>query len=135
MRHEVDPIMAVQIGQRRIPNAIEKHISQYSSFGHDQDHEGRANTIRSIVEILGIKEGDVPFHNPDEVNVTLMLIWSGRKDLAKALWETPVLFMSKHEHIFSMGKERVRIDLDNDQRTKKGRSAIRRWQKALQEVD
>jgi hypothetical protein len=133
MRHEiVGPEMAITTGQLRLPReeAITRHIAQYGTWS-DLEREARYLTINDIVTSLEIKEDDVPFHNRDEVNLTLMMIWDKRKDLAKQLWTDPEKFKNDHADLFTLGVQRIEVMLKNQENWTCGKEIIKKWKSAL----
>jgi hypothetical protein len=137
MHHEiVGPEMTVTTGQLRLPKAeaIARHIAQYGTRS-DFEREARRITIAEIVRDLGISENDVPFHDRDEVNLTLMMILDERKDLAKKLWTDPVGFKNGKSDLFTLGLQRVDVQLNHQQEWKSGKQVIKKWKRALNKIE
>jgi len=139
MNHEiVGPEMTITTGQLRLPKAeaIARHIAQYGTRS-DLEREARRLTIQPIVAKLGIEESEVPFHDRDEVNLTLMMIWDKRQDLAKQLWTDPETFKKDRPALFELGVKRVDVEIrkrgGHDWST--DAQTIRDWKQTLGEIE
>jgi len=121
--------------QLRIPKdiALAQHLAQYSTRSMFE-HDARIKCIDEIVEALGIEANEVPFHGRDEVNLTLMMIDDGRKDLAKILWTEPDKFKSENSDFVTLGLRRVDVILDHQQEWESGKATIKEWKDALEKV-
>lgn len=75
----------------------------------------------------------MPFHKKDEVNLTTLLIWEDRNDLAKQLWTEPEIFRSKHAELIALGATRVtEIFLASGRAV--FHSQVEKWKNALNAV-
>lgn len=137
MNHEiVGPEMTITTGQLRLPKAeaIARHIAQYGTWS-DLEREARRLTIQPIVAKLGIEESEVPFHDRDEVNLTLKMIEDGRSDLAKQLWTKPEVFKTNHPNLITLGLNRIAIIFLNQEEWKSGKKIIREWKQELENIE
>lgn len=123
-------------GQMRIPKieAIRNHLSQYETRSM-RGQEARRATIWFIVNSLGIPETIVPYHDCNSVNMTCILIDDGRKDLAQKVWMDPETFETSNPDLWGMGLKRIKIELDCQQNSEKGRQIITQWSNELKKID
>jgi hypothetical protein len=132
--HEIPSELTSIPGQRRIDTstAREWHIEQYVTRSM-LEADARNQAVRSIEKSLGIPESKMR-HNPDEINMTFLLIRENREDLAKSIWNHPDEFKEKNPAIWGIGLHRISVELKHREQTEQGKEIIEKWSHALGEL-
>jgi hypothetical protein len=89
---------------------VERRSMEEIRFENQLNQKERLHRRRSLANIatqLNVDQAIMPFHEKDDVNLTTLLIWEDREDLAKQLWLGPKIFREKHAELVDLGVNRV----------------------------